>query len=62
MLWRALPSTLQRSFLGLGILTATATLCTVIFEAAWYGLVNGIDPGRILLANLDPELDLPAIP
>jgi len=56
MLWRALPSTLQRSFLGLGILTATATLCTVIFEAAWYGLVNGIDPGRILLANLDPEL------
>ena len=33
-----------------------ATLATVVFEAAWYGLVNGVDPLRVLLANLDPEL------
>ena len=28
----------------------------MVFEAAWYGLVNNIDPVRVLLANLDPEL------
>ena len=56
MLWRALPAKLQRSFLGLAILAVAATLATVVFEAAWYGLINGIDPLRVLLANLDPEL------
>lgn len=56
MLWRALPARLQRSFLGLAILAVAATLATVLFEAAWYSLVNGIDPVRVLLANLDPEL------
>ena len=30
-----------------------ATLAAVLFEAAWYGLVNGIDPVRVLMANLD---------
>ena len=33
-----------------------ATVATVTFETAWYGLVNGIDPVRVLLANFDPEL------
>ena len=56
MLWRALPAKLQRSFLGLAILAVAATLATVLFEAAWYGLVNGIDPVRVLAANIDPEL------
>lgn len=56
MLWRALPAKLQKSYLGLGLLAAAATLATVIFEAAWYGLVNGIDPVRVLLANIDPDL------
>lgn len=56
MLWRALPSKLQRGYLGLAILGVSATLATVVFEAAWYWLVNGRDPTIALLANLDPEL------
>jgi len=56
MLWRVLPAKLQRSYLGLAILAVAATVATVIFEAAWYGLVNGRDPTVVLLANLDPEL------
>ena len=56
MLWRALPAKLQRSYPGLVILGVAATVATVIFEAAWYGLVNGRDPTVVLLANLDPEL------
>jgi sulfoxide reductase heme-binding subunit YedZ len=56
MLWRVLPPRLRTSFLGLVLLAVGATLATVAFEAAWYGLVNGIDPARILAANIDPEL------
>jgi sulfoxide reductase heme-binding subunit YedZ len=56
MLWRVLPMRLCTGFPGLFLLAAAATLVTVIFEASWYGLVNGIDPMRVLAANLDPEL------
>ena len=56
MLWRVLPAKLQRSYLGLALLAVAATVATVTFETAWYGLVNGIDPVRVLLANFDPEL------
>lgn len=56
MLWRVLPSKLQRGYLGLAILGVSATLATVVFEAVWYWLVNGRDPTVALLANLDPEL------
>jgi sulfoxide reductase heme-binding subunit YedZ len=56
MLWRVLPARLQKSQLGLGLLATAATLATVGFEAAWYGMVNGIDPLRVLAANLDPDL------
>ena len=56
MLWRALPPRLQKSWGGLALLAVAATLSTVIFEAAWYGLVNGLDPRRVLWANLDPDL------
>ena len=56
MLWRVLPSRLQRSYLGLALLAVSSTLAAVVFEAAWYGLVNGRDPTVVLLANLDPEL------
>jgi sulfoxide reductase heme-binding subunit YedZ len=56
LLWRALPAKLQRSYLGLAILGVAATFATVVFEAAWYWLVNGRDPTVALLANLDPEL------
>jgi hypothetical protein len=47
---------LRTGLAGLFLLAAAATLVTVVFEAAWYGLVNGIDPMRVLAANLDPEL------
>ena len=56
MLWRVLPVRLRTSFAGLFLLSLAATLITVIFEASWYGLVNRIDPMRVLAANLDPEL------
>lgn len=56
MLWRVLPSRLQRSYLGLALLGVWATIATVVFEAVWYWLVNGRDPTVVLLANLDPEL------
>jgi sulfoxide reductase heme-binding subunit YedZ len=56
MLWRVLPAGLQKSYRGLAILTVAATLSTVVFEAAWYWLVNNVDPLRILAANIDPEL------
>lgn len=56
MLWRVLPPRLRTSFAGLLLLAAAATLATVVFEAAWYGLVNKIDPVRVLAANIDPDL------
>lgn len=56
MLWRALPPGLRTTYLGLLLLAAGATLSTVVFEAAWYGLVNKIDPLRVLIANIDPDL------
>jgi methionine sulfoxide reductase heme-binding subunit len=56
MLWRVLPAGLQKSYRGLAILAMAATLSTVVFEAAWYWLVNNVDPLRILAANIDPEL------
>ena len=56
LLWRVLPQRLRTSYPGLVLLAIGATLATVVFEAAWYGLVNGIDPMRVLAANIDPEL------
>ena len=56
MLWRVLPPRLQKSWAGLSLLAVAATLLTVVFEAAWYGLVNGLDPRRVLSAYLDPDL------
>ena len=56
MLWRVLPARLRTSFAGLVLLAVGATLATVAFEAAWYGLVNGIDPLRVLAANIDLDL------
>jgi sulfoxide reductase heme-binding subunit YedZ len=56
MLWRVLPVKLQKSYLGLAILAVVATVTTVLFEAAWYGLVNDRDPMVAVLANFDPDL------
>jgi sulfoxide reductase heme-binding subunit YedZ len=56
MLWRVLPAKLQKNYLGLAMLAVAATLATMVFEATWYGLVNGRDPLVALAANFDPEL------
>ena len=56
MLWRMLPVRLRTTYGGLALLAGGATLLAVAFEASWYGLVNDIDPMRVLAANLDPEL------
>ncbi|OFX02018.1 MAG: hypothetical protein A3D94_08650 [Alphaproteobacteria bacterium RIFCSPHIGHO2_12_FULL_66_14] len=56
LLWRVLPPRLRTSLLGLVLLAIGATLATVVFEVTWYGLVNNIDPARILAANIDPDL------
>lgn len=56
LLWRILPQRLRTTYLGLVLLAVGATLATAAFEAAWYGLVNNIDPVRILAANIDPDL------
>jgi sulfoxide reductase heme-binding subunit YedZ len=56
MAWRAMPDRLRRSFLGLGLLVVVAVAATVLFETAWYALVNHIPPDRVLPANIDPDL------
>lgn len=58
MLWRVMPPRLRTRFSGLALLAVGATLAAVLFEAAWYGLVNGIDPVRVLMANLNVDFDL----
>jgi len=56
MLWRALPQKLAVSFLGLALLAVAATAAALVFELSWYGLVNHVDPMRILNADLNPDL------
>jgi sulfoxide reductase heme-binding subunit YedZ len=58
MLWRVLPVKLRTRYTGLALLAVSATLAAVLFETAWYSLVNGIDPVRVLMANLDVDFDL----
>jgi hypothetical protein len=42
--------------LGLLLLAVGATLAALAFEVAWYGLVNHVDPMRVLRADIDPDL------
>ncbi len=56
MIWRFLPGKLRTKYLGLLILAAGATAAAFAFELAWYGLVNHVDPMRILRADFDPDL------
>jgi sulfoxide reductase heme-binding subunit YedZ len=56
MIWRWMPDKLRRHVLGLLLLAAGATLATLVFEVAWYGLVNHVDPVRVLNSYLDPDL------
>jgi sulfoxide reductase heme-binding subunit YedZ len=56
MIWRWLPAGLRTRWLGLLLLAVGATLAAVAFEVAWYGLVNHVDPLRVLKADIDPDL------
>jgi sulfoxide reductase heme-binding subunit YedZ len=56
MIWRFLPMTLRTRYLGLVVLAAGATLAALAFELSWYGLVNHVDPMRVLRADIDPDL------
>jgi sulfoxide reductase heme-binding subunit YedZ len=39
-------------------LALSATLFTMLAEAAWYGALTGVDSLRILAANFDPAMDI----
>jgi len=56
MIWRWLPATLRTQYAGLLLLAVGATLAALAFEVAWYGLVNNVDPLRVLRADIDPDL------
>ena len=56
MIWRFLPTKLRTKYLGLVLLAVGATLAALAFELSWYGLVNHVDPIRVLRADLDPDL------
>ena len=56
MIWRVMPVKLRTSFAGLLLLAIGATLAAFLFEIAWYGIVNGIGPQRLLAADLTPDL------
>ena len=56
MIWRFMPTKLRTRYLGLVLLAVGATLAALVFEVGWYGLVNHVDPMRILTADIDPDL------
>lgn len=56
MIWRWMPAPLRIRWSGLLLLAAGATLAALAFEVAWYGLVNHVDPMRVLKADIDPDL------
>lgn len=56
MVWRWMPPALRTRWSGLLLLAAGATLAALAFEVTWYGLVNHVDPMRVLKADIDPDL------
>ena len=56
MIWRFMPTKLRTRYLGLAALAVGATLAALVFELGWYGLVNHVDPMRILTADSDLDL------
>ena len=56
MIWRFMPVKLRTTYLGLALLVVSATLAAFAFELSWYGLVNHVDPTRVLKADFDPDL------
>jgi sulfoxide reductase heme-binding subunit YedZ len=56
MIWRVMPTGLRTRYAGLLLLAVGATLAALVFEIGWYGLVNKVDPMRILNADINPDL------
>ena len=56
MVWRFMPTKLRTTFLGLTLLAVGATVVALLFEVGWYGLVNHVDPMRVLNAEFNPAL------
>lgn len=56
MIWRFMPTRLRITYLGLILLAIGATLAAFAFELSWYGLINHVDPMRVLQADFDPDL------
>jgi sulfoxide reductase heme-binding subunit YedZ len=56
MIWRVMPTTLRTQYLGLLLLAVGATLAAFVFELGWYGLVNHVDPMRVLRTDFNPDL------
>jgi methionine sulfoxide reductase heme-binding subunit len=56
MIWRFMPVNLRKGYLGLVLLAIGATLAALMFEVGWYGLVNHVDPMRVLKAEFNPDL------
>jgi methionine sulfoxide reductase heme-binding subunit len=56
MIWRFMPTKLRTQYLGLLLLAVGATVAALVFEVGWYGLVNHVDPMRILRADINPDL------
>jgi sulfoxide reductase heme-binding subunit YedZ len=56
MIWRFMPTKLRTTYLGLVLLAVGATLAALVFEVGWYGLVNHVDPMRVLKAEFNPDL------
>jgi sulfoxide reductase heme-binding subunit YedZ len=56
MIWRFMPTRLRTKYLGLVLLAVGATLAAFAFELSWYGLINHVDPMRVLHADFDPDL------
>lgn len=56
MIWRFMPTRLRTGYPGLVLLAIGATLAAFAFELSWYGLINHVDPMRVLRADFDPDL------
>jgi sulfoxide reductase heme-binding subunit YedZ len=56
MICRFMPTRLRTGYPGLVLLAVGATLAAFAFELSWYGLINHVDPIRVLRADFDPDL------
>jgi sulfoxide reductase heme-binding subunit YedZ len=56
MIWRFMPTRLRTQYLGLVLLAVGATIAALLFEVGWYGLVNHVDPMRVLRTDINPDL------